>query len=190
MNISNSKKILVSKPIVLIGLSGSGKSSVGHYLSKKLKIKFVDIDLEIEKKEKRSISEIFKLRGEKHFRVLESRSVKQVIMQNKGRLVCCSLGGGAFENSQIRKMLLLDSVVVYLKTSLEVLYQRLKDKQDRPLLKKHNNKTEMIKTIRTMRDKREKNYLKADVTVTTSDKTVAVISKKIIEKLGAYYADC
>ncbi len=188
MKTSNSKTKSASERIVLIGLSASGKSEVGKDLSKKLKFKFIDIDSQIEQKAGQSISQIFLSEGEKHFRKLESECIRDILKKNKNQFVC-SLGGGAFQNREIKKMLLSDTVVIYLKTSLEVLYQRLKNKNNRPLLSDNKSKKDMIATLQKLRNKRESNYLKADIVVTTSNKTIRQVSKLIIKKIGVLYAN-
>ncbi len=115
--------------IVLTGMPASGKTTVGRELAKKLGREFVDIDEEIEKGGK-MIAQIFEQYGEEYFRKLESDVVKRV-MQAKNLVI--ALGGGGFQDERVRKMLLENAFVIYLKTPLDVLKSRVAQKSHRPL---------------------------------------------------------
>ena len=163
------------KSIVLTGMSGSGKSTVGALLALKLGIGFTDIDSLIEKEEKLSISEIFKKRGEKYFREIEA----QVIKNLDGENLIISLGGGAFENNETRMALLEKTTVFYLKTSAKEIFERLCDKSDRPLLKDLT-----LEKIITMLNIREKHYKLAHYEVLTDNKNPEQIVEEILECLN------
>lgn len=151
--------------ITLIGMMGSGKSTIGKELQKSLPdFKLIDIDEQIEKGSGKKISEIFLKYGESHFRELENRKIKQ-ILSNDNQII--STGGGAFENPENRKLLLDNSKVFYLKASAEEIYNRIKNEIHRPLLKK-NFSVEKIQIILSLR---EKNYSKAHYTIDTDSKT-------------------
>jgi len=138
------------KTIVLTGMSGSGKSSVGKFLADKFFCRFFDIDEQIILNEKKSINEIFAQNGEKYFRDLEVQTIKSIF--NPENLVI-SLGGGAFENENTRNFLLNNSIVIYLKTSPETILERLKNADDRPLLNNNMN----LERIKNMLNSRKNN---------------------------------
>ncbi|MBP3820200.1 shikimate kinase [bacterium] len=162
------------KPIVLTGMSGCGKSTIGKFLSQRLAVEFIDIDEEIEKKESKSVSEIFDLFGEKYFRDIE----KNIIFE-KSKNGIISLGGGAFEDSETREFLLKNSLVIYLETSPEIIFKRLKNTSNRPLLKNIS-----IKKIDLIIKKREKNYKLAPIKILTDNKKIESVVEEIIKCAG------
>lgn len=164
------------KAIVLTGMPGSGKTTVGMHLSKDLNIDFVDIDSAIEKSENRTISEIFANDGEKYFRVLESKIIKESFGDNK----VISLGGGAFEDPITRSFLLKNSVVIYLKTSVQEIYKRVKNNSQRPLL----NDDMSAEKINKILSVREKNYKLAHFTIMTDNIVVEDVVRDIIKCAG------
>lgn len=177
--------------IFLIGFSCSGKSTIGPKLSFKLRMPFYDIDKIIEKKEKRPISDIFESDGEKYFRQLEKDTTFSVA-ENRSKSKIISLGGGGFENKEIRKLVKDIGMAVYLRCSQKELYRRISQKTDRPLLisKPGKNKTtaDALKyKIKTMLDKRENNYNKADIIVSTTDKNIKLTMSEITIKLKKFH---
>ena len=121
--------------IALIGMMGSGKTTVGAELQKSLpEFDYVDVDELIEKSTQKKISEIFLKHGEQFFRMLESDKIKK-ICKEKNYII--SAGGGAFENEENRKIMLETSTVIYLKASPQEIYNRIKQENHRPLLKKN-----------------------------------------------------
>ena len=162
------------KPIVLIGMSGSGKSTIGKLLSQTLSVDFIDTDEKIEQKENKTISEIFAYNGEKYFRNIE----KNIIFENLTNGII-SLGGGAFENPETRRFLLENSVIIYLETSPEIIFERLKNTANRPLLKNMN-----IEKISSIIKKREKNYKLAPIKILTDNKEKQIIVEEIIKCAG------
>ena len=92
----------IKKKIVLIGMMGSGKSTIGALLSKKMNMNFIDLDTKIETIEKQTVSQIFKLKGEKYFRAIEVETVLSLLNSKEKDLVL-SLGGGSFLDEKIRK---------------------------------------------------------------------------------------
>ena len=118
------------KNIVLIGMMGSGKSSIGKILSKKLKLTFVDIDQKIEEFEGLKISEIFKKDGEKYFRKIEEKiSLKFLSLENS----IISLGGGGFINTSIRKKCAKNCISFWLDWQNETIINRIYKSKKRPL---------------------------------------------------------
>lgn len=161
------------KTIVLTGMSGSGKSTVGKILSEKSKKKFIDIDEQIVLNEKKSINEIFAHNGENYFRELEIQTVKNDFEPED---LIISLGGGAFENERTRNFLLENSVVIYLKTSPETVLERLKNANDRPLLNNNMN----FERIEKLLNSRKNNYELAHFTVITDNKNVEEVASEIL----------
>ncbi len=160
--------------ITLIGMMGCGKTTVGAVLAEKLTdYNYIDIDAEIEKSTQKKISEIFLKHGEQFFRMLESDKIKK-ICKEKNYII--SAGGGAFENEENRKIMLETSTVIYLKASPQEIYNRIKQENHRPLLKK-NFSVEKIASIMQLR---EKNYQKADITVDTTGKNPYDIGEEIL----------
>ena len=138
-----------SKNIVFLGMMGSGKTSIGFLVSKKLKLDFYDVDNYIEKKLDMKISEIFQTKGEIFFRKEEE---KEVLKSLKKQNCVIALGGGAFVNSKIRDNILKNTISVWLDVDINILEKRVKWNENRPLLKKKNN-YEMIKKIYQERKK-------------------------------------
>ena len=111
---------------------GVGKSTIGRLIAKRLKVKFIDVDKVIEKKEKISIKKIFEYKGEKYFRKIEEKTTFK-ILKNKNAVI--ALGGGAFMNNEIREKVLKSCTSVWLKLNLDKLITRYKRNNRRPLLK-------------------------------------------------------
>ena len=119
------------KNIVLIGMMGSGKSSIGKILSKKLNISFIDIDRKIEEVESLSISDIFRKNGENYFRKIEEKiSLKYLKSENN----VISLGGGGFINSSIRKLCQKSCVSFWLNWKNETIIKRIYKSKKRPVV--------------------------------------------------------
>tara|TARA_B100001939_G_scaffold168587_1_gene145375 strand:+ start:1191 stop:1703 length:513 start_codon:yes stop_codon:yes gene_type:complete len=164
-----------NKNIVLVGMMGSGKSSIGKLLSKKTGLDFIDIDALIEKKENKSITEIFKVNGEKYFRDLEEKiSIKKLQEYNN----VISLGGGAFLNAKIRKKSSLNSITVWLNWKTSTLIDRIKDSKKRPVVT--NLKANEIKDLI---EERSKIYNSSDYKV-NCDK---LSKSEIINKIKNFY---
>lgn len=161
------------KTITLIGMMGSGKTSIGNLLSKRLNIPLVDIDSEIELNEGLKISDIFAQKGEEYFRTIEAETIKNTFSAQN---LIISTGGGAFENLQTREFLLKNSTVIYLETSPETIFERIKNNNDRPLLK--NNMT--VEKITGIIQNREQNYKLAHHTILTDNKEPAKIVQGIL----------
>ena len=151
--------------IALIGMMGSGKTTVAEELHKLLPdYALVDIDKEIEKGSGRKIPELFLKFGEAHFRALENEKIRK-FSNNTDQII--ALGGGAFENEENRKLLLKNCTVIYLKASAQEIYNRIKNEFHRPLLRKNFS----VERIQEIMKKREVNYKKADFMIITDGKT-------------------
>ena len=165
--------------IVLIGFSGCGKSTIAPELARKLKLKLIDTDQLIAKQEKKTISEIFKTDGERYFRAIESKVVEKIITNKKRTVV--ALGGGGFQKPANRKLILENALVIFLSCNQKELYNRLSQKTDRPLLPQ--SAFLLKEKIRRMLAKRINNYKKADLIVSTTDKTIREVVAEITGKI-------
>ena len=162
--------------IVLTGMMGCGKTSVGELLAEKLNYSFLDVDKEIEKAENKTISQIFNDDGEQYFRFLEKEKIEDLSELTNTVL---ALGGGAFENEETRKLLKKNGKVIYLKATPQVIFERIKNEIHRPLLKKNFS----VETISFILKKRVVNYEKADFIIDTDKYDTEGVVKKIIEVL-------
>ena len=159
--------------LVFLGMMGSGKSSIGSLVSKKLNINFIDIDNEIEKRLGLKISKIFEKEGEKYFRQIEEIETLKSL-RNKKTVI--SLGGGAFLNNKIKKEVLDNHVSFWLNWDVKTLVNRIKGSKKRPLAYESsgNKIEELIK-------KRSIIYSKAMYKIDCENLTKNEIVKKIIE---------
>jgi shikimate kinase len=169
---------LARRSIVLVGMMGAGKSSIGRRVAARLAIPFVDADAEIELAADMTIAEIFTVHGEPYFRAGEARVIARLL--ERGPQVLAT-GGGAFMNAQTRAALKEKAVSVWLKADLEVLTRRLRRRNDRPLLKTEDP----VATLTNLLQTRDPIYATADVTVLSRDVTHDVIVDEIIAAVGA-----
>lgn len=144
--------------IILTGLPGSGKSTVGKFLSDKTGFGFIDLDSLIEETEGLKITEIFAKFGEKYFRTLETDMIKTLKSKNSFIL---STGGGTFQNEDNILLLRNLGTVFYLNVSPDIIYERIKGDKTRPLLNTKDPKAALFDLLL----KRDENYKKADYTV-------------------------
>ena len=119
--------------LVFLGMMGSGKSSIGSIISKKLNIDFIDIDEEIEKNLGMTISKIFEIKGERYFRKIEETITLKILKKSK---MVISLGGGAFLNNKIKKEILDNHISFWLNWDVKTLVNRIKDSKKRPIAHK------------------------------------------------------
>jgi len=133
----------VKKNLVLLGMMGVGKTTLGKIVAKKQGLEFVDTDVNIEENCSMKISEIFKKKGEKFFRLLEEKEVLESL--NKSECVI-ALGGGAFLKKTVRDKIAKDSISIWLDVNLKTLNKRIKWNKKRPLLYEKNTE-EKIKTL-------------------------------------------
>jgi|ERR1700722_2038949 shikimate kinase len=165
------------RSIVLVGMMGAGKSSIGRRVATRLAVPFVDADAEIELAADMTIAEIFAVHGEPYFRAGEARVIARLL--ERGPQVLAT-GGGAFMNGQTRAALKEKAVSVWLKADLDVLTRRLKRRNDRPLLKTEDP----VATLSNLLQMRDPIYANADVTVLSRDVTHDVIVDEIIAAVG------
>jgi shikimate kinase len=130
----------VKKNLILLGMMGVGKTTLGKLVAKNQDLEFIDTDANIEDKNSMTINEIFEQKGENFFRLEE----KKEILNSLSKQDCViALGGGAFMNKTIRESVLKNAISVWLDIDLKILNQRLKWNQKRPLLKKYNNQKKL-----------------------------------------------
>jgi shikimate kinase len=172
---------LERRSIVLVGMMGAGKSSIGRRVAARLGIAFVDADVEIEEAAGMSIAEIFAAHGEPYFRAGEARVIARLL--DHGPQVLAT-GGGAFMNEQTRANIRDKGVSVWLKAELDVLTRRLKRRNDRPLLKT----ADPVATLANLLAERDPIYGEADVMVMSReiahDLIVGEIIAAVSSKLG------
>lgn len=165
---------LGSRNLILVGLMGAGKSSVGRIVAHQLGIPFIDSDVEIERVSRMTISELFAAYGEDEFRALETRVMKR-LLKNGPRVV--STGGGAFINGRTRKHIKKSGLSVWLKADLDVLWERVSKRDTRPLLKTDNPK----QTLENLMNARYPIYAEADITVLSRDVRKEVMADEVLK---------
>jgi shikimate kinase len=171
---------LDGRSIVLVGMMGVGKSSVGRRLAVRLSIPFVDADSEIETAAKMTIPEIFARHGEPYFRSGEARVIARLL---EGGPQVLATGGGAFMNADTRALIRQKGVSVWLHADLEVLLRRTsKRRSDRPLLQTDDPS----ETLRALLAEREPVYALADLTVQSRDVPHEAIVADVMTALAAY----
>lgn len=168
--------LLGGRSIVLVGLMGCGKSSVGRRLASRLGIGFVDADEEIERVAAKTIVEIFADHGEAYFRDGERRVIGRLLASGPQVL---ATGGGAFINPETRAKIRERGVSVWLRAELPVLMRRVSKRDTRPLLKTGDPEA----TMRDLMAKRYPVYAEADVTVESRDVPHDVIVNEVIAAL-------
>ncbi len=164
--------------LVFLGMMGSGKSSIGLLISKKLKLNFIDIDKEIEKELDLSISKIFETKGEEYFRKFEE---KITLKKLKYSSTIISLGGGAFANKNIRKEVLKNHISFWLNWDKEILLDRIKNSKKRPLAM-NSTENQLIDLIK----KRSNIYSKALYEIKCDNLSKNEIVKKILNICDAH----
>ena len=160
--------------IYLIGYMGAGKTTITKLLANELHLPFYDTDQEIEKKEKRSVSEIFKIEGELHFRMLETELLKNI---NQDSIIAC--GGGLPIHNNNMELINSKGISIYLKASNNCLFNRLKnEKQNRPLI---DNKTdeELEVFIKNELQNRTPFYNLANYTILIDNKSTDEVLREV-----------
>ncbi len=165
---------MTRRHIVLVGLPGAGKTTVGRLVAERLGARFADVDQLIESREKKSVSAIFAEQGEAAFRALE-RSVGSELLG--GAPMVIAPGGGFFLDASTRRRTLEAACAVYLETSPQVAAARLAGQGDRPLLEG----ADMTRRIAELLSQRKAAYLEAPRRVTTDDRSAADVAAKVCE---------
>lgn len=168
---------LGARPLVLVGMPGSGKSSIGRRLAPRLGLPFVDADAEIEQAAGgMTVAEIFARHGEAEFRALEARVIARLL--DEGPAVIAT-GGGALLNPGTRRLIRDKAVSVWLKADIPVLLRRVRRKSDRPLLQNDDPEA----TLRTLLAEREPLYAEAPIVVLSRESPHEVVVDAIVEAL-------
>ena len=167
--------------ITLIGMMGTGKSKFGRLVANNLNFNFYDIDLLIEKKFKTTIKSLFQKYGELFFRDVEKQTIKKLIFKiNKNNeKVIISIGGGGFDDTETRKLLLNNTSVIWLNTPLDILVQRVGDGLKRPMIR-GNTRDAIEKLLK----KREKFYCLCHHQLDTNKLSQNQITEKIINLIA------
>lgn len=168
---------LGARAVVLVGMMGSGKSSVGKRLSARLGLPFVDADTEIETAAGMTIPEIFAQRGESEFRDGERRVISR-ILTTRAPLVLAT-GGGAFMNADTRARIAELGISIWLKAELDVLMRRVRKRSNRPLLQTADPEA----TVRRLLAEREPVYALADITLISRDDPHEVVIEDAVAAL-------
>ena len=161
------------KNLVLLGMMGVGKSTLGKIVAKRLNLEFVDTDTRIEEKYLMKINAIFKKKGEKFFRLEEEKEVLKSLKKNNHVI---ALGGGAFINKTIRNNILKNDVSIWLDSDLKILNKRTKWNKKRPLLNKENSKI----VINKLYEERKSIYKLANYKIDCTNLSKENIANKII----------
>lgn len=165
------------EPIVLVGLMGVGKSTVGKRLALRLNLPFVDADNAIEDAAGMSIADIFAQFGEPYFRAGERRVIQRLI---DGQPKVIATGGGAFVNDATRALILSDALAVWLDADIDVLVERVSKRDTRPLLRGKNP----AKVLRELAAVRNPLYAQAHFRVTSNNGPHEVTVRAILEAIG------
>jgi shikimate kinase len=159
--------------IILVGLMGSGKSSVGRHLSKRTGWLYSDIDTMVEAYSRQTIAEIFVEQGEEGFRDIEKEMVELAVKDAKPGII--ATGGGAILSERNRTLMLRYGFVVYLQASPEALWERTKKDRSRPLLQTDDP----LKVLKQLHRQRNTYYQQAHATVTVENRPVRSVSSEI-----------
>ena len=162
-----------NKNLVFLGMMGSGKTSIGSLISKKLGLPFIDVDSLIVEKTGMSISEIFDNKGENYFRNLEEKTTLKCLKKIQNVV---SLGGGAFINNKIRKEILTNHFSFWLNWDESILINRIKGSKKRPLVFKSTDQE-----IKAIIKNRSRVYSEAQFKINCNKLTKTEIVKKIIK---------
>tara|TARA_R110000772_G_scaffold128174_8_gene235741 strand:+ start:1709 stop:2311 length:603 start_codon:yes stop_codon:yes gene_type:complete len=169
---------LKARPIVLVGLMGAGKSSIGRRLANQLGLPFKDADAEIEAASNLTVSEFFDLHGEAAFREGERKVIARLLKEPRHVL---ATGGGAFMDKKTRSLIKKKGCSIWLRAELDVIYKRCMKRNNRPLLKTGNPKA----TLKKLMEERYPIYADADITVDSGDGPHEIVVDKIITALAA-----
>ncbi len=172
---------LITKPIVFIGIMGSGKSTIGKKLARKLNLQFYDSDKVIEEREGLSIVDIYDFKGEEYFRNKEYEIVKEIL--NYGTVIL-STGGSTFLNDELRNIIKTRAISIWLYADLEILYSRVIRRNTRPELNNYHGDKKAI--LEKLIEERYPVYAESDITVESKDFDVHYIVDTVMARLRKY----
>lgn len=173
-------KKIISHPVFICGMMGSGKSTIGKQLAEDLNVPFTDLDDMIEESEGMTIPEIFNQNKEEGFREIEKRLLVKLAGDVEGVV---ALGGGSLQNQQIVDHLKLYGWLVYIDASQVEILDRLSDTSGRPMI---DDSKELSSRISSLFDERMKFYEQAHFSIQTEKKPVEQITTEILKKLTIY----
>lgn len=164
--------------LYLVGMMGSGKTTVGRLLARRLKLRFLDCDQEIERRCGVKVPLIFEIEGEPGFRARETQVIAELVALSG---VVLATGGGAVLAAENRRALADHGTVIYLRARPEDLYQRVRHDRNRPLLAT----ADPLRRLRELHAQRDELYASiADLVVDTGRQTVQALTRELIAKLG------
>jgi shikimate kinase len=181
-DLSHIRTSVADQSIVLVGLMGAGKTTVGRRLAERLGLPFVDADLEIERAAGKTIPEIFADHGEAYFRDGERRVIARLL--DNGPQVLAT-GGGAFMNDETRRLIATRGLSVWLRADLQLLMKRVRRRSNRPLLDTADPEAVMRKLI----DDRYPVYAEATITIDSRDLSHNVIVNDLLQALLEHYSE-
>ena len=173
------RQLLGAKVVVLVGLMGAGKSTVGRKIATMLNLPFRDVDTEIETVSRMTIPELFETYGEEEFRDLERRVILRLL--EDGPMILAT-GGGAYMNAETRDAIAANGISIWLNAELDVLMDRVSRRQNRPLLKNDDPRGVMQRLM----TERYPVYALADLHVMTRDDKKEVIAGELVDVLIAH----
>jgi shikimate kinase len=171
-----STRLTLTRPIVLIGMMGAGKTSVGRQLAQKLGLPFLDADSEIESAAQATVTEIFERDGEAIFRNGERRVIARLL---EGPTCVLATGGGAFMSAETRDKIRERGISIWLRADLDLLIRRVGRRRDRPMLREGDPR----ETLSRLMAAREPIYAQADITVDSGDRTPDQVAESVIAAL-------
>lgn len=169
----------IDRPIVLIGLMGAGKTTVGHRLARRLGLPFVDSDIEVERAAGRSIREIFEDFGEEALRSGERRVIQRLM---DGEPKVLATGGGSFDDSETRALILERGIAVWLRADLDSLVERTSRRNTRPAL----DGEEPREVLETLIDEKHPIFEQAQIAVQTGNGPHSAVVNDILEGLAEF----
>lgn len=181
MTMVRKSKFRLDKPIVMVGLMGAGKTSVGRALARSLGIPFVDSDKEIETAAGASVVDIFSMYGEQEFRRAE-KSVIERLLDSEPQVKVISTGEGAFITPAVREMVLKRAISVWLKADLDLLVKRTNFRRTRPQLLNNDSREILSQLIKERYD----TYAVANIMVETHDESLRKTLDGVLAALAQY----
>ncbi|TVR16141.1 MAG: shikimate kinase [Balneolaceae bacterium] len=174
----------IKPPIVLCGMMGTGKSTLGRLLAEELSLPFYDLDKMIEQKTGKSIPQIFEEFGEKEFRRIEREVLTAFVQSCDGVL---ALGGGSLQNQHLTDHVKLYAWLVFINTPIELILERVLRKKNRPMIKTEDPEKTREK-IEQLFEARKPLYKQAHITVQTDGRDAEVFATEIVKRLKIYAA--
>ena len=176
ISLADLPRLMQKRSLVLVGHMGAGKSTIGKYLAKQCDLSFIDIDREIEKTARMTITEIFDRFGEKKFRTAEQRIIARILSRPQAII---ATGGGAFMTKETRSLILDKAIAVWLDADIDTLIKRTKNHNNRPLLRGQDAKTLFGK----LAAERNPIYAKAHLHIESESMSRALVAETIMTEM-------